>query len=83
MELRDCVFFYPCRYSDLIPLFGHPVPELCMISNEVADFIYERHGEKITRWNHQLLNPHQLQLYANAYTKGQHWTITMALLMAR
>ena len=64
-------FCYPCRYSDLIPLFGRSVPEICMISNEVADFIYERHGEKITRWNHQLLNPHQLQQYVNAvHQKG-------------
>jgi hypothetical protein len=64
-------FCYPCRFSDLIPLFGRPIPELCMISNEVVNFIYERHGEKITRWNHQLLNPHCLQQYADAiHQKG-------------
>ena len=64
-------FCYPCRYSDLVPMFGRPVPELCMISNEVLDFIYERHREKITRWNHQLLNPHCLQKYADAvHQKG-------------
>ena len=26
-----------CRYSDLIPLFGRPVPEICMISNSILD----------------------------------------------
>ena len=28
---------YPSRYSDLIPTFGRPVPELCMMSNTVHD----------------------------------------------
>lgn len=42
-----------------------------MISNEVIDFICERHGEKMTRWNHQLLNLHCLQQYADAvHQKG-------------
>ena len=30
-------FAYPCRYSDLIPRFGRPVPELSMISNLVME----------------------------------------------
>ena len=31
---------YPCRYSDMITRFGRPVPELCMITNRVMDFIW-------------------------------------------
>ena len=31
---------YPCRYSDLIPRFGRPVPELSMITNCVVDYLY-------------------------------------------
>ncbi|KAK2564013.1 hypothetical protein P5673_012222 [Acropora cervicornis] len=31
-------FAYPCRYSDLIPIFERSVPELSMISNEVVDW---------------------------------------------
>lgn len=34
------IFPYPCFYSDLIPLFGRPVPEIFMISNTVLDGIY-------------------------------------------
>ena len=34
---------YPCRYSDMIARFGRPVPELCMITNRVMDFIYDAH----------------------------------------
>jgi hypothetical protein len=37
----------------------------------MVDFIYERHREKIIRWNHQFLNPHCLQQYADAvHQKG-------------
>jgi hypothetical protein len=33
-------FTYPIRYSDIIPMFGLSVPELCMIFNIVVDYIY-------------------------------------------
>ena len=28
---------YPCRYAELIPRFGRPIPQLCMISNRVIN----------------------------------------------
>lgn len=31
---------FPCRYSDMIYRFGRPVPELCMITDQVVDYIY-------------------------------------------
>jgi hypothetical protein len=62
---------YPCRYSDMIPRFGRPVPVLSMVTNEVLDFIYETHKNRITDWNHDLLSPIKLQTYADAvYAKG-------------
>ena len=64
-------FAYPCRFSDLVPQFGRPVPELSMITNTVVDFIFQNHGEKLTTWNHALLNPQSLRLYADAiHQKG-------------
>ena len=39
---------YRCRYSDMIARFRRPVPELCMITNQVMDFIYDLHGHRIT-----------------------------------
>lgn len=64
-------FSYPCRYSDMIPMFGRPVPELCMISNEVVDWVYENHGNRIIEWNHAILNPPAMQEYATAiHNKG-------------
>ena len=39
---------YPCRYSDMISRFGRPVPELCMIMNEVMDNIFNDHSHRIS-----------------------------------
>ena len=62
---------YPCRYSDLIPRFGRPVPELSMISNLVTDTIYDLHHHRLTEWNDILMNPPLLQMYADAiWQKG-------------
>ena len=62
---------YPCRYSDLIPRFGQPVPELSMIYNIVVDYTYNTHGHRITQWNHTILDPVNLKRYADAiYDKG-------------
>jgi len=32
-------FAFPCRNSDMIPIFGRPVPELCMINITVMDWV--------------------------------------------
>lgn len=57
---------YPCRFSDLVPRFGRPVPELSIICNQVTDFIFDTHGQKINQWNDFLLNPATLEIYAAA-----------------
>ena len=59
---------YPCRYSDIIPRFGLPVPVLSMVSNDVLDFIYNTHNHRLTQWNHTVLNPAALQIYSDAVT---------------
>jgi len=56
---------FPCRYSDMIPRFGRPVPELCMITNTVMDYIYDVHAPKLTEWNHGILDPRNLEVYAD------------------
>lgn len=57
---------YPCRLSDLIPMFGRSPPELSMINNEMINILFELHGQRLTTWNQFLLNPHNLQRYADA-----------------
>ena len=64
-------FAYPCRYSDMMPIFRRSVPELSLICNQVTDWIYNTHGHKVTRWNHGILNPPLIATYADAvHSKG-------------
>ena len=58
-------FAYPCRYSNLIPRFGRPVPELSMISNLVMDTVYQERNHRLPQWNNTLLNPPLLESYAH------------------
>lgn len=48
---------YPCRFGDVVPRFGKPVPALSMVTNTVIDYIYTIRGHRITRWKDALLNP--------------------------
>jgi hypothetical protein len=79
-------FCYPCRYSDLVSMFGRPVPELSMITNQVVDFIYDQHAHRLTQWNDQLLSPQCLRRYAfedmpkQWLVKEVHWRIVLVLL---
>ncbi|RUA05602.1 MAG: hypothetical protein DSY43_04245 [Gammaproteobacteria bacterium] len=57
---------YPCRYSDMLPRFGMPVPVLSMVCNQVIDYIYDLHSHRLTQWNHQLLSQNALQVYSDA-----------------
>ena len=64
-------FAYPCCYSDMIPIFGRSVPELSIISNEITDWLYTIHGHRVTQWNHDILNPAMLDVYATTiHNKG-------------
>ena len=56
---------YPCRFSDIIPRFGQPVPVLSMVSNQVLDYIYDTQDHRMTQWNHQVLSQPLLQLYSD------------------
>ena len=62
---------YPRRYSDMITHFGRPVPELCMITNAMLDWIFDNHSHRILDWSANVLNPYLLEVYANAiHRKG-------------
>jgi hypothetical protein len=59
-------FAYPCRYSDMVSYFARPVPQLCIITNHMIDWIYTRWHHLLTRYNHNLLSQPNLMLYADA-----------------
>ena len=60
---------YPCRYADMVPRFGRPIPVLSMVTNQVLDFIYDTHGRRILQWNHDLLNQRSLEEYSFAVSR--------------
>ena len=64
-------FAYPCRYWDMISMFGRSVEELCMISNEVVHWIYNVYRHRVTRWNHAIMDHASLSTYPDAiHNKG-------------
>ena len=70
-----CVFLkrfaYPFRYSDLVPRFGRPVPEVCMMSKYVMNMLHESFHHLLRSFNQPLLSQQDLELYAHAvHDKG-------------
>ena len=64
-------FAYPCRYSNTIPMFGRPVPEICMINNTVMDWVYDNHRHHIMDWNQTVSSAIQLESYTDViFNKG-------------
>ena len=41
---------------------------ISMVTNTVLDIIYATHSSRITRWNHDILDPDQMEMYAAAIT---------------
>ena len=59
-------FAYPCRFSDMIPIFGRSVSEPSIITNEVIDWMYTEHGHRVSNPNHGILSPALLRTYADS-----------------
>ena len=57
---------FPCRYSDMTPIFGRNPTEICLIYNKLISKIYDDHSHRLHSWNQALLAPQQLTLYADA-----------------
>ena len=70
-----CVFLkrfsYPCRYWDLVKMFGRPVPELCMMSNMILDIVYENFNHLLHDFNQVWLSQERLEEFsASIHLKG-------------
>jgi len=61
-------YIHPCHYFDIVSIFAHPVPELCMIANTVLDPIYNKHGFCLTSWNQGFRTRASVQEYDQAIT---------------
>ena len=73
---------YPCRYADMVPRFGRSIPFLSVVTNQVLDFIYDTHRQRILQWNHDLLNPRSLEEYTCTLypEKGLHSTTALVFV---
>lgn len=60
-------YFYPMWYLDLIPRFGKPVLQLCIITNQVMNLIYDRLHHLLTSFYQPWPSPENLKswLYAD------------------
>jgi hypothetical protein len=62
---------YPCRYVDLIPLFGRSKAELSIIGNDVLDFIYAEHKHLLNSFVSPWMSERMLGIYCEAvHRKG-------------
>lgn len=62
---------FPCRYTDMVLRFGRNPTELCLIFNNVLDYVYDNHHHRLSSWNQPFLSQQMLQRYAQAiYDQG-------------
>ena len=59
-------YAYPYRYSNVIFRFVRPVPELCLDSNHVMNFIYEMWSFLLFDLNRSWLSAENLQRFVDA-----------------
>ena len=59
-------YAYPCRFLDMIPRFGRPVPQLSMITQRLTDIILQQWTHLLTTMNQNWLSPQNLENYAQA-----------------
>ena len=58
-------FAYPCRLSELIPIFGRSVPELSIIIAVMIKFMNDTWGHLLQNLNQQWLSAQHLQEFAD------------------
>ena len=57
---------FPCRYTDMVPLFGRNQTEICLIFNHVLSLLYHNHHHRLSSWNQWFLQPHMLQRFCES-----------------
>ncbi|XP_072173898.1 uncharacterized protein [Diadema setosum] len=62
-------FAYPCRYGDLVKMFGRSVPQLCLITKYMIDFVYDNYAYLLGTLNQPWLSPANLTQFAAAVTE--------------
>ena len=58
-------FAYPCRFNNMIPRCGRSVSELCLITSEVTNHLFDTHDYLLRYLDHPWLQPNHLEELAN------------------
>lgn len=59
-------FAYPCRFVELVQMFGRSESMLSRITSRVLHWIYRRWAPVLFRWDHTRLTPAKLEQFAAA-----------------
>ena len=65
-------FAYPCRFADMVARFERPVPQLCMITNRMMDYLLDEYSHLLADLNQPWLSRDRLRHFA-ATIRGSGW----------
>ena len=57
-------FAYPCRFADMVARFERPVPQLCMITNRMMDYLFDEYSHLLANLNQPWLSSDRLRHFA-------------------
>ena len=57
-------FAYPCRFADMVARFRRPVPQLCMITNRMMDYLFDEYSYLLADLNQPWLSRDHLRHFA-------------------
>ena len=64
-------FAYPRRFADMVVRFGRPLPQLCMITNRMMDYLFDEYSHLFADSNQPWLSRDRLRHFAAAiHDKG-------------
>ena len=57
-------FAYPCRFADMLARFERPVPQLCMITNRMMDYLFDEYSHLLADLNQPWFSSDRLRHFA-------------------
>ena len=57
-------FAYPCRFADMVARFERPVPQLCMVTNQMMDYLFDEYSHLLADLNQPWLSRDRLRHFA-------------------
>ena len=57
-------FAYPCRFAEMVDRFRRPVPQLCMTTNRIMDYLFDKYSHLLADLNQPWLSRDRLRHFA-------------------